>query len=117
MDNPKINSLNSNSVNRRPVSQQNQAMQQQRASENRSTSAASARGPARTDFGVAHSPGRLTEGDIIRGEVSDLFNNDITITLENNTISKSKNRRKPNDFHRTDCRIQAGFCVWRQYIS
>lgn len=90
MDNPKINSLNSNSVNRRPVSQQNQAMQQQRASENRSTSAASARGPARTDFGVAHSPGRLTEGDIIRGEVSDLFNNDITITLENNTILKAK---------------------------
>ena len=90
MDNPKINSLNSNSVNRRPVSQQNQAMQQQRASENRSTSVASARGPARTDFGVAHSPGRLTEGDIIRGEVSDLFNNDITITLENNTILKAK---------------------------
>lgn len=39
---------------------------------------------------MVQSPGRLYEGDIIRGEVSDLCNNDITITLEDNTILRAK---------------------------
>ncbi len=90
MDNPKINPLNAHAAGGRQT--QAQARQHQAAGRNSSasvqTNSASA---ARTkDFGVVQSPGRLYEGDIIRGEVSDLCNNDITITLEDNTILRAK---------------------------
>ena len=90
MDNPKINPLNAHAAGGRQA--QAQARQQQAAARNGSASVqANATGTARTkDFGVIQSPGRLYEGDIIRGEVSDLSNNDITITLEDNTILRAK---------------------------
>lgn len=88
MDNPKINPLNAHAANGR----QAQARQHQAAARNSSASVqANTTSAARTkDFGVIQSPGRLYEGDIIRGEVSDLSNNDITITLEDNTILRAK---------------------------
>lgn len=88
MDNPKINPLNAHAASGR----QAQARQHQAAGRNSSTSVqANSASAARTkDFGVIQSPGRLYEGDIIRGEVSDLCNNDITITLEDNTILRAK---------------------------
>lgn len=69
-----------------------QPRQHQTAGRNGSASVqANSASAARTkDFGVVQSPGRLYEGDIIRGEVSDLCNNDITITLEDNTILRAK---------------------------
>ncbi len=92
MQNPKINPLNTNAAGGRQTTSQAQARQQ--AAGNRSNAASvqtSANSAIRTrDFGVAQSPGRLYEGDIIRGEISDLYNNDITITLEDNTILKAK---------------------------
>lgn len=88
MDNPKINSLNAHAAGGR----QTQPRQHQAAGRNSSASVqANSASAARTkDFGVIQSPGRLYEGDIIRGEVSDLCNNDITITLEDNTILRAK---------------------------
>lgn len=90
MDNPKINPLNAHAAGGRQ--QQAQARQQQAAGRNSSASVqANSASAARTkDFGVVQSPGRLYEGDIIRGEVSDLSNNDITVTLEDNTILRAK---------------------------
>ncbi|MCI9079746.1 MAG: flagellar hook-length control protein FliK [Lachnospiraceae bacterium] len=90
MDNPKINPLNAHAAGNRQT--QAQARQHQAAGRNNSASVqANSASAARTkDFGVVQSPGRLYEGDIIRGEVSDLCNNDITITLEDNTILRAK---------------------------
>ena len=90
MDNPKINPLNAHAAGGRQA--QAQPRQHQTAGRNGSASVqANSASAARTkDFGVVHSPGRLYEGDIIRGEVSDLCNNDITITLEDNTILRAK---------------------------
>lgn len=94
MQNPKINPLNTNTVNGRQTATKAQTRQQQ-ATANRGNTASvqisANSAAARTrDFGVAQSPGRLYEGDVIRGEVSDLYNNDITITLEDNTILRAK---------------------------
>ncbi len=90
MDNPKINPLNAHAAGGRQA--QAQPRQHQTAGRNGSASVqANSASAARTkDFGVVQSPGRLYEGDIIRGEVSDLCNNDITITLEDNTILRAK---------------------------
>lgn len=90
MDNPKINPLNAHAAGGRQT--QAQARQHQAAGRNSSASVqANSASAARTkDFGVVQSPGRLYEGDIIRGEVSDLSNNDITVTLEDNTILRAK---------------------------
>lgn len=98
MQNPKINPLNTNSINGRQTAAQAQTRQQQAAG-NR-TNAASVQVSANNalkarDFGVVQSPGRLYEGDIIRGEISDLYNNDITITLEDNTILRAKIAGRP----------------------
>ena len=90
MDNPKINPLNAHAAGGRQAPAQ--PRQHQTAGRNGSASVqANSASAARTkDFGVVQSPGRLYEGDIIRGEVSDLCNNDITITLEDNTILRAK---------------------------
>ncbi len=94
MQNPKITPLNTNSVNGRQTTAKSQTRQQQAAT-NRGNAAsvqvsANSAASRTRDFGVAQSPGRLYEGDIIRGEVSDFYNNDITITLEDNTILRAK---------------------------
>ncbi len=86
MDNPKINPLNTRAAGAgTPQARQQAAGRQNASSVQANTSARAAK-----DFGVIRSPERLYEGDIIRGEVSDLSNNDITITLEDNTILRAK---------------------------
>lgn len=86
MDNPKINPLNTRAAGTgTPQARQQAAGRQSASSVQANTSARAAK-----DFGVIRSPERLYEGDIIRGEVSDLSNNDITITLEDNTILRAK---------------------------
>ncbi|MFG6394697.1 MAG: flagellar hook-length control protein FliK [Lachnospiraceae bacterium] len=86
MDNPKINPLNPRAAGAgTPQARQQAAGRQSASSVQANTSARAAK-----DFGVVRSPERLYEGDIIRGEVSDLSNNDITITLEDNTILRAK---------------------------
>lgn len=92
MQNPKINPLNTNAASERQTTVKAQTRQQAAGSRNNAASVqTSVNSAVKTrDFGVAQSPGRLYEGDIIRGEISDLYNNDITITLEDNTILKAK---------------------------
>ena len=93
MENPKINPLNTSGAGSRQASRQAQAQTARNAKSNTTAGTqaqASARNIGRSsDFGVVRSPGRLTEGDIIRGEISDLRGNNITVTLENNTILKA----------------------------
>lgn len=86
MDNPKINPLNARAAGAGTP----QARQQAAGRQNPASVQANASTRGVKDFGVVRSPERLYEGDIIRGEVSDLSNNDITITLEDNTILKAK---------------------------
>ncbi len=44
-----------------------------------------------SSYGVAQSGmNQIRQGDVIRGEISDLRNNEITITLENNTLIKGQ---------------------------
>lgn len=44
-----------------------------------------------SSYGVARSGmNQIHQGDVIRGEISDLRNNEITITLENNTLIKGQ---------------------------
>lgn len=44
-----------------------------------------------SSYGVARSGmNQIRQGDVIRGEISDLRNNEITITLENNTLIKGQ---------------------------
>lgn len=44
-----------------------------------------------SSYGVARSGiGQIRHGDIVRGEISDLRNNEITITLENNTVLRGQ---------------------------
>ena len=44
-----------------------------------------------SSYGVAKSGmNQIRQGDVIRGEISDLRNNEITITLENNTLIKGQ---------------------------
>jgi hypothetical protein len=44
-----------------------------------------------SSYGVAKSGmNQIRQGDIVRGEISDLRNNEITITLENNTVIKGE---------------------------
>lgn len=91
MENQKINPLNTNAANGRQAQGSTQKRQAQARGSGTASVQVSSSGTIRPkDYGVVQSPGRLYEGDIIRGEVSDLSNNDITITLEDNTILKAK---------------------------
>ena len=87
MDNPKINALttgtsrqqtSSNTSSRRPISN--------RSGLSSNGAARPAGGPS--NLGVVRNATSLHEGDTIRGEISDLHNNEITVTLEDNTIVK-----------------------------
>lgn len=86
MANPRINPANTGQTNRQTAGSNTQARQPR--------SAAAAPQMARpltgaNSFGtVRNIASQLREGDIIRGEVSDLHNNEITITVENNGIVK-----------------------------
>lgn len=92
MADPRINPTNPNTSGR-------QAMNPNRQAAGRQPMAQSAPNPGQ----ITHTVGRLSsygvmrnginqlrEGDIIRGEISDLRNNEITITLENNTMIRGQ---------------------------
>ncbi len=88
MANPRIIPTNANQQNQTARQTMNQGHQ---------INARSNPGQARGSVGQLSSYGvarngihQLREGDIIRGEISDLRNNEITITLENNTLVKGE---------------------------
>ncbi len=95
MENPKINALGTgqseaNTARRNP----NTAARRSASSVNSRASQTPPQTTTKTagrtsNYGVSRSPAQLTEGEVIKGEISDLRNNEITITLEDNTILKA----------------------------
>lgn len=85
MANPRINPSNSNQNSR-------QAMSTGHPINARSNPGQTTRSAGQlSSYGVARSGmNQIREGDIVRGEISDLRNNEITITLENNTLIKGQ---------------------------
>ena len=93
MDNnaSRINSLNTNRMNSQTAGGQTRT--RTAASGTNSAGAQNPGNISRTpggnsDYGVARSATQLKAGDIVKGEISDLRGNQITVTLDNNTILK-----------------------------
>jgi len=65
---------------------------QQRAANPRSASGQAGRtvGNTSANYGVSRSPASLHLGDVLRGEITDLRNNEISITLEDNTVVRAQ---------------------------
>lgn len=85
MANPRINPSNSNQNSRQAMSTGHQV--NARSNPGQTTRSAG----QLSSYGVARSGmNQIREGDIVRGEISDLRNNEITITLENNTLIKGQ---------------------------
>lgn len=87
----RINSLNTNRLNSQTSGGQTQtkASTSHRGNVNTQNSGPVTRTPGgNSDYGVAKSATQLKAGDIVKGEISDLRGNQITVTLENNTILK-----------------------------
>ena len=85
MADPIITSTNTgNRRNNMAMSSQQAAARNNPGQINRSVGQMSSYGVARSGMNQIH------QGDVIRGEISDLRNNEITITLENNTLIKGQ---------------------------
>lgn len=65
---------------------------QQRAANPRNASGQAARtvGSSTANYGVARNAASLHLGDVLRGEITDLRNNEISITLEDNTVVRAQ---------------------------
>lgn len=88
MADPRINPTNPNPNNRQAMGANRQAGS--RTTQNNPGQTARSVGHL-SSYGVARSGmNQVKEGDIVRGEISDLRNNEITITLENNTVIKGQ---------------------------
>ncbi len=89
----KINPLHANQSRQHSTAHANsgrngQAVRQNAA--NVSSQAGRTAGSAPSGYGVAKTPASLHVGDVLRGEVTDLRNNEITLTLEDNTVLHAK---------------------------
>lgn len=86
----KINPLQTNQG--RQAQNGRQGSVQQRAANPRSASGQAGRtvGSASPNYGVSRSPASLHLGDVLRGEITDLRNNEISITLEDNTVVRAQ---------------------------
>ncbi len=85
----RVNPLQTNQ--RRQPSRQNQGAVRQRASNSGNASAQTARTVGSTsNYGVAKPPSALHVGDVLRGEITDLRNNEISITLRDNTVLRAQ---------------------------
>ena len=65
---------------------------QQRAANPRNASGQAARtvGSSTANYGIARNAASLHLGDVLRGEITDLRNNEISITLEDNTVVRAQ---------------------------
>lgn len=89
----RINSLNTNSMssqtsNGRTQSRTATSHNRTVNSQNPNSTPISRTPGGNSDYGVARSATQLRAGDIVKGEISDLRGNEITVTLDNNTILK-----------------------------
>ncbi len=85
----RVNPLQTNQ--RRQASEQNRNAARQRTSNSVNSSAQNARTVGNTsNYGVARPPSALHVGDVLRGEITDLRNNEISITLKDNTVLRAQ---------------------------
>lgn len=89
----RINSLNTNRLNSQTSNGRAQTRSAASRNANGGVNAQNTGTISRTpggsnDYGVARSATQLRAGDIVKGEISDLRGNEITVTLDNNTILK-----------------------------
>lgn len=85
----KINSLQSNQ-RRQPQNNNGNIARQRTAGSSSSPSQTTRTVGSRSDYGVVRNPSAIHVGDILRGEITDLRNNEISITLEDNTVIRAK---------------------------
>ena len=87
--NQRVNSLQ---TNQRRASEGNRQQAQRRAagSGNSAAQNASRTVGSTSNYGVARNASALHIGDVLRGEITDLRNNQISITLEDNTIVRAQ---------------------------
>ena len=85
----RVNPLQTNQ--RRQPSEQNRNAARQRTSNSGNASAQTTRTVGSTsNYGVARPPAALHVGDVLRGEITDLRNNEISITLRDNTVLRAQ---------------------------
>ncbi|MCD7825363.1 MAG: hypothetical protein LUH14_05300, partial [Clostridiaceae bacterium] len=87
----RINPLNT-SQGRQTSQRSGNAVSGQNAASHRSSSGQTPRsvGGSTGNYGVSRSPSAIHVGDVLRGEITDLTNNEISITLEDNTTVHAK---------------------------
>lgn len=85
----KINSLQSNG-RRQPQNNNGNIARQRTAGSGSSPAQTTRTVGSRSDYGIARNPSAIHVGDVLRGEITDLRNNEISITLEDNTVLRAK---------------------------
>jgi len=85
----KINSLQANQ-RRQPQNNNGNIARQRTAGSSSSPAQAARTVGSRSDYGIARNPSAIHVGDVLRGEITDLRNNEISITLEDNTVIRAK---------------------------
>lgn len=91
MENPRINSLNSNGASQTGNRRSGNSVPNPSVSARPSSSSFSSPSvQASRQLGTAQTAARLQLGDVVRGEITDLSNGEITMTLENNTMIRGQ---------------------------
>lgn len=85
----RINPLNANTTGGGQAQRNADAMRQRSAQSSSQSGQAGKTIGARSDYAITRSPSALRAGDTIRGEITDLRNNEIAITLEDNTTIRA----------------------------
>ena len=84
----RIQSLNSSANQNRNT--RNTPTRQQVQNQQGNTTGAGRTIGSRSDYAITRSPSAIHVGDLIRGEITDLRNNEISITLEDNTTIRGQ---------------------------
>lgn len=86
----KINPLQTNQGGRSSQANTHTARQRTNMSRNASSQTGRTVGSSSANYGVVRNAAALHVGDVIRGEITDLRNNEISITLEDNTVVRAQ---------------------------
>lgn len=86
----KINPLQTNQGRQSANANRNAARQRASGSQNNSSQTGRTVGSTSANYGVARNASSLHVGDVLRGEITDLRNNEISITLEDNTVVRGQ---------------------------
>lgn len=86
----RINSLSTNQSNTANSGTTNPRQQKVAAQRNPSSNTAAKTVGSSSDYAITRRPASLHVGDTLRGEITDLRNNEISITLEDNTTIRAR---------------------------